>query len=79
MVHKADDTSALNQSLGRQPSGRPLDLHSVMGLGNTPVRMVLFGYRASAPFLAPIRPLVPARVIASHMALVSCFPLVIFI
>ena len=46
-------------------------------MGSTPVRMALFGYGSSAPFLAPIRPLVPAHVIASRMALVSCFPLVI--
>ena len=71
-------TILLNQSLGRQPNGRPSDLHSVWNR-QYPVRMALFGYHSSAPFLAPIRPLVPTHMIASRMALVSCFPLVIFI
>ena len=64
-----------------QPSARWMTLRFAFsdGSGNTPVHMALFGYHSSAPFLAPIRPLVPTHVIAPRMALVSYFPLVIFI
>ena len=43
------------------------------GAGYTTLTMALIGYHSSVLSLAPICLLVPAHVITSHMALISCF------